>query len=73
MLNLSFCKTLIEFDLANSYGIQTQRHGRLERADSIYKNVVVYQLIANNSWDEIALKIIDKKEGFDINIIKALK
>ena len=72
MLNLSECKYLIEYDLATSYAIQTQRQGRLERADSIHKNVVVYQLIANESWDEIALKIIQKKECFDSDIIKSL-
>lgn len=72
-LNMGHCKYLIEYDLATSYAIQTQRHGRLERADSVHKNVFVYQLIANNSWDEIALKIVEKKEGFDSDIIKSLK
>lgn len=73
MANLSACKYLIEYDLANSYAIQTQRHGRLERADSIHSTVYVYQLIMEDSWDEIALKIIDKKESYDYNIIKSLK
>lgn len=72
-INMSKCKYLIEYDLATSYAIQTQRHGRLERADSIHDNVFVYQLIALNSWDEIARKIVNKKEGFDDNIIKSLK
>ena len=72
MLNLSECKYLIEYDLATSYAIQTQRQGRLERADSIHKNVFVYQLIGNDSWDVIQQRIIDKKEGFDANIIKSL-
>ena len=72
-INLSRCKYLIEYDLANSYAIQTQRHGRLERADSIHSTVYVYQLIMEKSWDEIAAKIIDKKEGYDNNIIKDLK
>lgn len=71
-LNMGHCKYLIEYDLAVSYAIQTQRHGRLERADSIHSNVIVYQLIALNSWDEIQQKIVDKKEGFDENIIKSL-
>lgn len=71
-LNLGNCKYLIEYDLAISYAIQTQRHGRLERADSVHDNVVVYQLIALNSWDEIQQKIVDKKEGFDEEIIKSL-
>lgn len=71
-LNMGHCKYLIEYDLAVSYAIQTQRHGRLERADSVHKNVVVYQLIANESWDEIQQKIISKKECFDSDIIKSL-
>lgn len=71
-LNLSKCRYLIEYDLATSYAIQTQRQGRLERADSVHKHVTVYQLIGNDSWDKIQEKIIAKKEGFDSNIIKSL-
>lgn len=71
-LNLGNCKYLIEYDLAISYAIQTQRHGRLERADSVHDNVIVYQLIALNSWDIIQQKIVEKKEGFDEDIIKSL-
>lgn len=71
-LNLSKCKYVIEYDLAESYGIQTQRHGRVERSDSIHDTVFVYQLIANKSWDEIAMKIIEKKEGYDAELIKSL-
>lgn len=72
-VNLSKIKYLIEYDLANSYALQTQRHGRLERADSIHDNVFVYQLICRDSFDEIAQKIINKKEGYDKNIIKDLR
>lgn len=71
-LNLSKCKYLIEYDLAPSYAIQTQRHGRVERADSKHESVFVYQLIAKDSWDEIAMKIIEKKEGYDAEIIKSI-
>lgn len=69
-LNLSNCKYLIEYDLATSFAIQTQRQGRLERADSVHNNVFVYQLIANDSWDILQEKIIKKKEGYDNNLIK---
>ena len=72
-LNMSMCKYIIEYDLADSYAIQTQRHGRIERADSIHDNVFVYQLIANDSYDEIAYKIVSKKEGYDYELIKRLK
>lgn len=72
MANLSKCKYLIEYDLANSYAIQTQRWGRLERADSIHSTVYVYQLIMKDSWDEVQLKIVSKKEKYDNDIIKDL-
>ena len=71
-LNLSRCKYLIEYEPATSYAIQTQRHGRLERSDSVHDNVTVYQLIGNNSWDEIQKKVISKKQNFDEDIIKSI-
>lgn len=70
-INLSQCKYLIEIEPAESYAIQTQRHGRLERSDSIHDTVFVYQLICNDSWDEVALKIVSKKEAFDIELIRS--
>ena len=69
-VNLSACKYLIEMEPADSYLEQTQRRGRIERADSIHDTVYVYQLIAEKSFDEISLKIIDKKERYDAQIIK---
>lgn len=69
-ISLSWCKYVIEIDLANSYAIQTQRHGRIERADSTHDTVYVYQLLCENSYDEIAQKIVNKKEKFDSSIIK---
>ena len=36
-ISLSKCNYLIEYDLADSYAIQTQRHGRIKRANSIHK------------------------------------
>ncbi len=68
--NASTAQYIIEFDLAESYATQTQRHGRIERADSIHKNVFVYQIIAKNSYDEIQQKIVSKKEAYDSNLIK---
>lgn len=70
-LNLSHCRYLIEIDRAESYAIQTQRFGRLERADSIHDTVFVYQLVCDESWDEIAQKIVDKKEGYDTELIRS--
>ena len=71
-INLSKCKYMIEMEPAESYATQTQRHGRLERADSIHDTVFVYQLIANGTWDEIALKIVNKKKKYDKKIIKGI-
>lgn len=69
-VNLRNCGYLIELDLALSYAVQTQRHGRIERADSVHKTVYVYQLLTENSYDDIQKKIVDKKETFDATIIK---
>ena len=68
-INLSKTGYMIEFDLADSAAKQTQRHGRIQRADSIHKKVVVYQLITKDSWDEIAMKIVDKKQGYADRIL----
>ena len=69
-ISISWCKYLIEMEPADSYLIQTQRRGRIERADSIHDTVYVYQLVAENSFDEVGLKIIAKKEKYDDEIIK---
>ena len=71
-VNLSKCRYIIETDLAQSYAFQTQRHGRIERADSIHETVYVYQLIYENSYDNIAEKIINKKEDYDRKIVKGI-
>jgi SNF2 family DNA or RNA helicase len=72
-ISLSKCKNLIEYDLADSYADMTQRHGRVKRSDSVSKISNIYQLILSDSWDEIQLKIINKKEKYDTEIIKSLK
>ena len=72
-ISLSKCKNLIEYDLADSYADMTQRHGRVKRSDSVSKISNIYQLIMSDSWDEIQLKIINKKEKYDTEIIKSLK
>ena len=69
-LNLSECQYLIEMEPAESYAIQTQRHGRIERADATHDTAYVYQLLTADSWDEKALKGISRKEGYDATIIK---
>ena len=72
-LSLSKCKNLIEYDLADSYAETTQRHGRIKRADSVSHIGNIYQLILEGSWDEIQLKIINKKKKYDSDIIQDLK
>lgn len=71
-ISLSKCNYLIEYDLADSYAIQTQRHGRIKRANSIHKTGHVYQIICKDSWDEIAEKIINKKKNYDSSLIQSL-
>lgn len=72
-VNLSKARYLIEYEPADSYLIQTQRRGRIERADSVHDTVFVYQLVAEKSYDEIALKVIAKKEKYDAVIIKGVE
>lgn len=67
-ISLSWCKYLIEYDLADSYALQTQRHGRIRRANSVSRTSYVYQIIARDSWDEIQEKIISKKQKYDEQI-----
>jgi SNF2 family DNA or RNA helicase len=68
-INIPAAKYMIEFELAESAAKQTQRHGRIQRADSIHKSVFVYQLICRNSFDEIAMKIVSKKEKYANDIL----
>jgi hypothetical protein len=72
-ISLSKCKNLIEYDLADSYANQTQRHGRIKRADSVSRISNVKQLILDDSYDKIAEKIITKKKNYDADIIQSLK
>ena len=70
MINLSRCSYMIEYEPADSYAVQTQRHGRIQRADSVASTSRVYQLIVLESWDEVATRIIAKKEGYDQKVIR---
>lgn len=71
-ISLSKCNYLIEYDLADSYAIQTQRHGRIKRANSVHKTGYIYQIICLESWDEVQQKIIAKKENYDSTLIQSL-
>lgn len=71
-ISLYWCRYLIEYDLADSYAIQTQRHGRVKRANSIHKVSYIYQIICNNSWDSIQERIIEKKKQYDSKLIRSL-
>lgn len=69
-INLQAAKYMIEMDLADSAAKQTQRHGRIQRADSKHSKVFVYQLIVRDSYDDtIALKSIQKKQGYAERIL----
>ena len=72
-ISLSKCKNLIEYDLADSYANQIQRHGRIKRADSISRISNVYQIILDESYDIIAQRIINKKQKYDAEIIQSLQ
>ena len=72
-ISLSKCKNLIEYDLADSYANQTQRHGRIKRADSISRVSNIYQILLDESYDIIAQRIINKKQNYDNDIIQSLK
>ena len=73
MISLSKCKNLIEYDLADSYANQIQRHGRVRRSDSVSRVSNIYQIILDESYDNIAQRIINKKKNYDNDIIKNLK
>lgn len=64
MISLSHCRYLVEYEPANSYADQTQRRGRVKRANSVSRISYIYQLITDESWDIIALKSINKKKGY---------
>ena len=64
-ISLYNCKYLIEYEPAISYAVQTQRRGRVKRANSISRISYIYQLITDDSWDNISLKSINKKKGYD--------
>ena len=72
-ISLSKCKNLIEYDLADSYANQIQRHGRIKRANSISRISNVYQIILDESYDVIAQRIINKKQKYDNEIIQSLQ
>ena len=63
-VSLSHCKYLVEYEPANSYADQTQRRGRVKRANSISRISYIYQLVTDETWDIIALKSINKKKGY---------
>ena len=63
-VSLSHCKYLVEYEPANSYADQTQRRGRVKRANSVSRISYIYQLITDETWDIIALKSINKKKGY---------
>lgn len=69
VINLSSSKYMIEFELADSAAKQTQRHGRIQRADSVHKTVFVFQLHTKDSWDDVQEKIVNKKQGYADRIL----
>lgn len=64
-ISLPHCKYLIEYEPALSFADQTQRRGRIRRANSVSRISYIYRLVTESSWDEIQLKSINKKKGYD--------
>ena len=64
-INASKAKYVIEYDLAKDFATQTQRQGRIQRADSIFSNVIAYQLIGNDSQDIRQQMTVSKKEEYN--------
>ena len=59
-LNLQKAKAIINYEQAETYAEKNQRMGRIRRVGSKHNTVVVYDMITENSFDEIRFKKIEK-------------
>ena len=59
-LNLQKAKYIINYEQAETYAEKNQRMGRIRRVGSEHNNVVVYDMITENSFDEVRLQKIEK-------------
>lgn len=59
-LNLQKAKCIINYEQADTYADKNQRMGRIRRVGSNHNTVIVYDMITENSFDEIRLQKIEK-------------
>lgn len=67
-LNLQFCRIVINHSQPNTFAEKEQRIGRVRRIGSKYGSVTVYDMVTDNSFDEVLIKKIQK----DKNLADAL-
>ena len=64
-LNLTVAKYVINFNLPDTAAIYTQRIGRIRRVSSTFNNVVVYNLITENSKDTERWENIERNKDLE--------
>ena len=72
-LNLQVANHVINFDLPYTPAIYTQRMGRARRVGSRYKKVYVYDLLTDNSYDNVMLNKLEKATTLFNTLITADK
>ena len=64
-LNLTVAKYVINFNLPDTAAIYTQRIGRIRRVSSTFNNVIVYNLITENSKDTERWSNIERNKDLE--------
>jgi superfamily II DNA/RNA helicase len=64
-LNLTVAKYVINFNLPDTAAIYTQRIGRIRRVSSTFNNVIVYNMLTQNSKDTERWSNIEKNKDLE--------
>lgn len=64
-LNLTVAKFVINFNLPDTAAIYTQRIGRIRRVSSTFNNVIVYNLLTENSKDTERWENIERNKNLE--------
>lgn len=64
-LNLTVAKFVINFNLPDTAAIYTQRIGRIRRVSSTFNNVIVYNLLTDNSKDTERWENIERNKNLE--------
>ena len=64
-LNLTVAKYVINFNLPDTAAIYTQRIGRIRRVSSTFNNVIVYNLLTDNSKDTERWENIERNRNLE--------